>query len=171
MPGADSRDTFQGSKEALMDTLRPFVTAPNFVKYHESKSENIDKHLLYQHAPLLRALQRLQPNMSFPRVVMEDSLVGLARELKFFEDSPTMLLEWSRVCGARVRTLGRHMAQSILKARGSTSSWVALVMSQDVLQAFLALPHPEKKKRGNRATDACCLGSVRRRISELSLSF
>ena len=132
-----TRDIFTGPQETLVDALRPFVTKPGWVKYCEDAAEKVDKHLLFQHAPLIRALHNVQRNMSFSRRVMTSALLVLAAERGFFKDSPSMLSEWSRVCSARARTLGRHMAQSILKARGCHSSWVALVMSPTATQVLV----------------------------------
>ena len=124
-----ARDRYAGSVDALVSCLRPHVRHPSFIRYCEQQSEKIDKKLLWDHAPIIRALHALQPNLSFSKRRMAQALEKLAEEKGYFRDSPSMAQEWVKVCSCRLRTLGRHMAQSILKARGSTSSWVAMVMT------------------------------------------
>ena len=133
-PVPATRDTFQGPQHVLVTAFKPYITVPGFIRYCEHHHEKIDKHLTWQHAPLVRAMHQVQGNMSFPKRIMTDSLLEIGREKQFFDAAPTMLTEWARVCSARLRTMGRHMAQSVLKARGSSSSWVAIVLSPRVTQ-------------------------------------
>ena len=128
------RNTF-GDQKALRETLERFVTSKVFLRYHEAYADPIDKRTILQQSGLLQALHKLAPNLCFRRVPLQRALLNLADSKKFKFQDHAERIQWSEVQGKRIRVLCRHLQQSWLKARGSSSSWVRLVIAPHAPQA------------------------------------
>ena len=129
--GVATKDFYQGSQESIVRALYEIIDKPSFIHYSEDSNSKLNKHKIFGHGALVRALAPLQPNLAFARRKLELSLEAIAIQRSFFApDDKRTLREWSSVCTARLRVLLRHFRQAVLKSRGCRSSWVRLVLSE-----------------------------------------
>ena len=77
----------------------------------------------------MRALHHICPNMAYSQKQLETTLLEMGREKAFFKDQPSVCQQWAATCALRLRRMSRHFAQAIIKARGSRSSWIRLVLN------------------------------------------
>ena len=133
-----TRATYKGSTEAIADALFPCVTTTSFVKYVDDPKEPTNKHAIRRHCGILRALHAIWSPLTFTRRKMQSALTIVGRRRGWFADTPGLMLEWSGVCANRIRALCRHFSQAQLKARGSMTSWVRLIL-HDADEACLRL--------------------------------
>ena len=116
-------------QQAIASTLAPFVDSRSFVKYHEAFDSDLDKKQLMKYSGMLRALQKLARNLAFCKIPMRNALLSLAESKGFHFVSPAERQPWAQIQGLRIRVMCRHLQQAWLKARGSSSTWVRMLMT------------------------------------------
>ena len=112
---------------ALEQILQKHATKPNWLRYSEDFSSEPDKRMLRQHAALIRELHGLVPNMVFTQLSCVEALEAIAIKRQWFCHESDRK-EWANTLGRRIRCFCRHFQQSWLKARGSSSSWIRMIM-------------------------------------------
>ena len=135
---------YAGDASSIAQALAPHVGAPAFVKYAEARSAKVDKASIVAQSHLVCCMLRLQGNLAFSQAKLADALKEVGHSKGFFPDDVATLSQWSGVCARRLRTMARHYRQSVLKARGRSTSWVRLVLNgtNDDDQARLPLRFP-----------------------------
>eukprot|EP00969_Alexandrium_andersonii_P369274 15474764-Alexandrium_andersonii.AAC.1 len=74
--GPKSRCRFAGPADAIADALAPVAQklGRSFTHYPENNGARVEVPAVKQAAPILAALRALQPNLSFPRSVVQESV-------------------------------------------------------------------------------------------------
>ena len=120
-----SRPRFTGQEADLAAVLKPFVTAPSFLKYSEGKVNEgkLRPTLILPHAEMFRALRGAQPNLSFTQAKMKKALASVRKNneaFKFMTNAQGG--HFDDVIAKRIRNMARHIRQAELRV--PTPSWV-----------------------------------------------
>ena len=129
MPKINKKSYYAGDASTIAQALAPHVGVPAFVKYAEVRNSKVDKASIVAQSHLVCCLLRLQGNLAFSQAKLADALKQIGRSKGFFADDVATLVQWAGACARRLRTMSRHFRQSVLKARGRSTSWVALVLN------------------------------------------
>ena len=122
---------FFSDSAALRSVLQHHAVEADFLRYPESFNSEIDKRVIKKHAGLVTDLHGLAPNMCFTQKALEHALTDIGRQQKFFR-RPGDLEEWAQTLSLRIRVFCRHFQQAWLKARGSSSTWIGMILGHKV---------------------------------------
>lgn len=126
-PKQKARARFEGTADQLALVVTPFVRSSTWLRYSEKASAKLEVASISRHGELVRALLRVQQNLSFTKVVMEQAMRHIVKrrvgDLRIKEE---YWQEWARVQACRLRVLCRHVANSNTKAR--KPAWLSALL-------------------------------------------
>ena len=149
---------YRGPTSALVDALLPEIKETGFVQYHETPvGTKLDKRAIQRQGNLIRAMHSVFPNLSFVQSQLEDALAEVAAVKQWFINQPSVKKEWKQVQGKRLRSMARHFTQALKKVRGSSVSWVRLVLT--VRPSHMCCQHQSAHVQTSGSCRCCSHGS------------
>ena len=122
-------------EDGLVHILAAYISSPVRVSYGERLGRSrLDARVLVTHAPLLQALRRLQPNLSFSQAPMKAALAEVAEQNAVtWRLTPGEIDKFSEKVAKRIRTMCAHMAA----AQRKNPKWVEKVLVAGDRQAAI----------------------------------
>lgn len=117
-----ARSRFTGGAAQIAEVITPFADVPDFLRYGSGMDKSpVERAKIKQHAPLLRQLHELSPSLSFVQGVVEKAIVLVAAECSDTiwarKLTPAEVEEWAPEISQQLRTMCRHLSQSLVKNR------------------------------------------------------
>ena len=135
--------SYQGDLDALTEILALHIRRPGAIQYPEKAGSRVNRDLIRPWSEMWRSLYALQENLSFSKAGMEAALTGVATTHRFFRKHPGNLVPFTQSVGARLRLMGRHIAQCKLKK----ARWAYVLLN-------LPLPDSSEEESAGEAPEA-----------------
>jgi hypothetical protein len=123
------RARYSGDEKASADAVSQALKSAVFFKYPEAVAGKIDPSMLKKAGPLLQALLKVQPNLSFTRTMVMKAMELLLKERgSEWDIKPDEHATWCRSSTNRLRCMCRHLYQAL--RRKPVPKWVADVVGE-----------------------------------------
>lgn len=113
---ASKRSIWRGDAAELAAAIDPHAPCIRFCTYREDLHAPLDVSGLRRQQGLLKALQRLQPNLSFPKRLTEQALEILFQN-KGWQLDDEQKQSWVNIMALRLRAMAHHISQSLMKKK------------------------------------------------------
>ena len=118
-----SRPRYDGSLDALLAAISPFVVSPGWLLYQEKPTDKVLPDVLVAHKLCLRSLTNLCQNLSFSKTQLEHvfNKLSATRFKKVLTEEQRA--DWVQTSCKRLQTACRHVSQA--RRRNPPPRWLA----------------------------------------------